>query len=156
MAGISVLNLAIFLLLPLTCFSQTPIQKTSCDTSLWHHVYHQKRLVLKETCKEVLGTVISKKKEDDGDYHIKLRLDKGQAHLLNEKNLTIQDSCLVIEIICANGIKQKNAVECCQGFLNTIPIPKKGQHIKVTGSFVEDKKHGWNEIHPVSSIEVLP
>jgi hypothetical protein len=25
----------------------------------------------------------------------------------------------------------------------------------VTGSFVTDQQHGWNEIHPVSSVEVL-
>ena len=57
-----------------------------CDASLWQHVYHSYRLEVKEECKVVTGTIDFLRKEADGDYHIRLKLDSGQNNLLNEKN----------------------------------------------------------------------
>jgi hypothetical protein len=31
-----------------------------------------------------------------------------------------------------------------------------GRHVTVTGVYVTDMEHGWNEIHPVTSIVVIP
>lgn len=135
--------------------SQNLVEELKCDTSLWQYVYHKNRLVLKEECKTVIGIIVSKKKEKDGDYHFKLKLDEGQEKLLNEKNLIKQDSCLVIEPICVNKVTQANAMDACKGFLNNVVIPNKGQHVKITGSYVLDSKHGWMEIHPVTKIELL-
>ena len=126
-----------------------------CDTILWEHVYHAKRLVVIERCKTVTGVIFSKKKEKDGDIHIRLRLDKGQGKLLNEKNVQQQDSCLVIEPICVNEATQADAKDACVGFVNNVVIPKQGQHVSVTGTYVLDTKHGWAEIHPITKIEVL-
>jgi hypothetical protein len=30
----------------------------------------------------------------------------------------------------------------------------KGKHVEITGAYVTDVEHGWNEIHPVTSIVV--
>lgn len=133
-------------------YSQT---KIPCDSSLWQHIYNNYRLELKEECKTVTGTVLSKRREKDGDYHLRLRVDSGQGNLINEKNLTQQDSCLVIEIICALKITQTDAVDACENYVNNVQIPYVGEHITVTGSYVLDIQHGWMEIHPVTCIGKL-
>ncbi len=130
-------------------------QNIPCDASLWQHVYHKYRLKVIEECKSVTGVVVSLRKEKDGDYHIRLRLDPGQGDLLNEKNIEKQQGCLVIEIICANEVTQQDAIGACSDYVNNVSIPARGQHIKVTGSYVYDSQHGWNEIHPVTGVVVL-
>ncbi len=37
-----------------------------------------------------------------------------------------------------------------------LPIPKLGDHIAIDGPWVLDTNHGWREIHPVDSIQLLP
>jgi len=40
-------------------------------------------------------------------------------------------------------------------FTNHTTIPTIGTHVAITGTFVQEKNHArWNEIHPVSSIQV--
>ncbi|MDB5053027.1 MAG: calcium-binding protein, partial [Bacilli bacterium] len=97
-------------------------------------VYNPQRLEIKEPCKTVTGTVDKVTHEKDGDYHINLKLDPEFADLINDKNVSGEHGNLVVEIIPLDEPK--------------IPAPKKGQHIKVTGSYVLDKHHGWLEIHP--------
>jgi len=132
--------------------AQTPIP---CNSTLWQHVYHSYRLKVIEECKTVTGIVEAKKREKDGDWHIRLRLDDGQEGLLNEKNISEQHGCLVIEIICACEVTQTDAIGSCQGFLNNVKVPEVGEHVSVTGSYVNDGQHGWNEIHPITSIVAL-
>jgi hypothetical protein len=31
----------------------------------------------------------------------------------------------------------------------------KGKHVRITGAYVTDMEHGWNEIHPVTSIALF-
>jgi hypothetical protein len=147
--------LLLFMVLILNYFSYSQKQYP-CDTSLWQHVYHKQRLEVKQECKTVTGYIFSKKKEPDGDIHIKLRLDAGQGDLLNNKNIEKEDSCLVIEPICAGRATQPDAIGSCKDYVNQIEIPKKGQHVRITGSYVLDTKHGWLEIHPITKIEVIP
>ena len=142
----------LFLFLALTGFSQT---KAPCDSSLWQHVYHSYRLKVLEECKTVTGVVEFRRKEQDGDWHIRLKLDSGQDGLLNEKNINEQHGCLVIEIICACEVTQTDAEGACEGFVNGVRVPEVGEHISVTGSYVYDSQHGWREIHPVTKIVVL-
>ena len=123
-----------------------------CDSSQWQHIYHSYRLKVIEQCKTVIGIVDGVRQEKDGDYHIRLRLDSGQESLLNEKNISEQQGCLVIEIVCSCGVTQADAVIACEGFTNKVPVPSIGDHISVTGSYVYDSQHGWREIHPVNSI----
>jgi hypothetical protein len=35
---------------------------------------------------------------------------------------------------------------------NVYTLDVLGKHIRITGPYVTDMEHGWNEIHPVSSI----
>lgn len=136
------------------CASVPSIQ---CSTEFKTHVYHPERLRTIQECKTVTGVVAAIKSEPDGDKHIQLRLDSGQEDLLNDRNKSVQKGCLVLEIICTKTPVQEDAIGPCSGFDNTIFIPAKGDHIKVTGSYINDAEgnHGWNEIHPVTKIEML-
>lgn len=119
------------------------------------NVYHPDRLVLLDLCKTAIGTVQLTRREDDGDWHIQLRLDAGQETLLNAKNASDQAGALVLEIICANTVTQADAVSACASYTNPVPVPAVGARISATGPFVLDTAHGWNEIHPVWSITIL-
>lgn len=123
--------------------------------SVWKHVYHPDRFLVKKQTLTITGIVTKIISEADGDLHIRVKLDSNANTLLNDGNYKYQDSCLVIEIIYAHQPKQTDAVEKSKGYINTIYIPKKGQHIRVTGTYVFDKEHAWNELHPVFRVEVL-
>lgn len=147
------LSLLIILVLNTLTYGQ---KQYPCDSTLWQYIYHSERLIVKEECKTVTGYIVSKKKEPDGDVHIKLRLDPGQNNLLNDRNIMKEDSCLVIEPICAGMVTQPDAIGGCKGYINQLIIPTKGEHVRVTGSYVLDTKHGWFEIHPITKIEIIP
>ena len=138
--------------------SPQSIAQNSCDGSLWKYVYHQNRFTKLADCKTVTGIIMEKVKEADGDYHLQLKLDAGQSNLLNQKNINRQKGNLVLEIICKGTITQADAKTPCKGCPKNIAVPKKGAHVKVTGTYVTDNEsnHGWNEIHPVYDIQVLP
>ncbi len=132
---------------------------TGCDPTLWDHVYHPQRLLVVEKCISVTGTIFHVKKEADGDDHIQLKLDTEYEKLLNDRNKAAQADCLVIEPICEHAVTQPDAKAACQDFHSTLEIPAKGAHVKVLGLYVWDTEnpgHGWMEIHPVSSISVIP
>jgi len=130
-----------------------------CDASLWQHVYHPERLQVLKKCVVVTGVIVHSKEEKDGDRHIQLKLDPQFSDMLNARNKAAQGGNLVIEPICVGAVTQSDAVTACKGFHSKIVIPKPGQRVRVTGSFVldiENPGHGWQEIHPVTSIEVIP
>jgi len=122
---------------------------------LWTHVYNPKRLVVNDSLITVTGTIITKRREPDGDSHINLLLDKGYEYLLNSHNIERQKGCLVCEPVCVYKATQKDAIDAVNGYTNDIKIPKVGTHVKMTGSYILDKQHGWMEIHPVLSIEEI-
>ena len=131
-----------------------------CDTTLWKHVYWSKRLIVKQKCLTVTGTVKTIFNELDGDCHIRIKLDAGQDSLMNSKNFTKQDSCFVIEIVCEHNPKQPGSGYACKGYVNNVTVPTIGEHIKATGVYVKDNgypgyRHGWMEIHPASRIEAI-
>ena len=149
----------------------------ACDSALWERVYDPGRLKLVQSCIEATGIVWgTPTAEGDADYHILIRLDSGQAHLLNQKNYEYKDSCLVAEPVCAvmdprHPGKVKTTLlyrmlyydlpEVCDGYTNNVYIPKNGEHVKVTGPLIIDEgeyavvPHGWREIHPVTKIELI-
>ncbi len=51
---------------------------------------------------------------------------------------------------------QPDAQSACAGYHNPLTIPPPGAHVVVTGPWVLDAPHGWNEIHPLERAEVLP
>jgi hypothetical protein len=129
------------------------VAQGACDTTLWEHVYHPQRLRVIEECKVVEGRIVSLRKEEDGDFHI--RLDVDDKSLLNEHNLTGQHGDLVLEPVCVNEVTQADAVAACRGFTSNVLIPRAGERVRVTGTYVTDLEHGWNEIHPVTQMEIL-
>ena len=106
-------------------------------------VYHPERLHVHARCRVVTGLVTRVKFEDfDGDVHIDLRPD--DLHLVNDGNAAVGGN-LVVEII-----PQDRAL---------VGVPREGDRVTVVGPWVEDRKHGWMEIHPtwlVTPSTILP
>jgi len=127
-----------------------------CDTTLyWKYVYNPERLTVIEKCKTVTGVIEESNADDDGDEHMLLKLDDGQKELLTKMNKKKKQGDLVIEAVCANKVKLKKVSSTCEGYINKIQIPALGTHVRVTGSLVNDSHNGWNEIHPITSLEVI-
>ena len=156
--------------------SPAPGPKLWCDPTLWNHVFNRTRLQIIDNCTSVTGTVISSFEVNDGDQHIQLLPDRQYLKLLNKKNIELQFGSLVIEPICshdptiinnstvldaavdlADGAIENDSIAACRGYVREVNvyIPKVGEHVRVTGSYVLDTLHGWMEIHPVTQIEVI-
>lgn len=125
-----------------------------CQDTLWSHVYHSYRLYVNDSCMSADGTIWSLIYEADGDIHIRLSVDSPFLYMLNAANYSGEYGKLVCEPLCATTCTQTDAIASCAGFTNTVFIPAVGEHVIVTGSFVTDNDHGWNEIHPVSKITI--
>jgi hypothetical protein len=129
------------------------LQADACDSELWKHVYDKERLQVIEECTAVEGRVSDLHRNSDGDLHI--TLDPDSKSVLNLVNLMHGHGKLVVEAICDHAPSAPRAKAACEGFHSQITIPKAGDRVRVTGSYVTDRDNGWNEVHPVSRIEVL-
>lgn len=151
---------------PPTPPSAGPAPATNCDASLQSHVYHPARLIVKQQCLEVSGTIVDAtagkqpdgvRHEADGDTHGWLKPDPEFQNLLNAGNLGAEAGNLVFEIICKFPVTQADAKTACQGFTNQVVIPRVGSHVRIVGTYVQDTFHAqWMEIHPVTSITAIP
>ena len=106
----------------------------------------------------------------DADYHIQMKLDPGQSNLLNARNRSTnrgQHGFFVIEPICQKTPTQNDVGKerVCVRYRQSLPALTQiradlkkhvGTHVEVTGAFITDMEHGWNEIHPITSIRVIP
>lgn len=119
------------------------------------HVYNPSRLHLLSACVSVNGVVDIIRAEKDGDVHILLRLDPGQAKYVNATNVSAENGDLVLEPVCVRAVTQADAVSACAGYVNTLPIPAVGSHVAATGAWVLDSDHGWLELHPVASFSAV-
>ena len=127
-----------------------------CDRSLWAHVYDPARLHILDPCITVTGHVTGIIKEDDGDYHMNIRVDPQFQELLNGSNEKYFKGTLVVEAVCQLPSSYREVISVCKDYSNEIPQPAIGQHVSVAGSYVLDIGHaGWAEIHPVTSIIIL-
>ena len=126
-----------------------------CDKEYWKYVYNPSRLKVIDKCKTVTGIIEESSADEDGDQHMLLKLDNGQEDLLTPKNIKKKQGNLVIEAVCANKTTLAKVGNTCNGYINKIQIPKPGEHVRVTGSLVNDTHNGWNEIHPITKIEIL-
>jgi len=141
-------------------------QATSCNADLWKHVYHPHRLIVKQDCISVTGKIVDATKgkkpdgvrhEGDGDTHGWLKLDPEFENLLNSGNLSDEEGNLVFEIVCKFPVRQADAKTACKGYQADIAIPPVGSHVRIVGTYVQDTFHAqWMEIHPVTSITVVP
>ena len=138
---------------------------TQCDDTLWQHVYHPTRLIVKQPCIAVTGTIVDAtngrepdgvRHEADGDTHGWLKVDTQFQDLLNPGNMTNEGGNLVFEIVCKFSVTQSDAQPACANYQARISIPAVGTHVQIVGSYVRDTNHAqWMEIHPVSSITVV-
>jgi hypothetical protein len=139
---------------------------TQCDASLWNHVYHSQRLIVKQQCMAVTGTFVDAtggrqpdgvRHEKDGDTHGWLQVDSEFQNLLNAGNMSAEGGNLVFEIVCKFPVTQPDAISACQGFKDQVKIPPVGSHVRIVGTYVQDTFHAqWMEIHPVTSITAIP
>lgn len=138
-----------------------------CDDSLWDHVYNPQRLIVKQQCIAVSGTTMDAtngkntdgvRHEADGDTHGWLKLDPAFSNLLNAGNLSDEGGNMVFEIVCKYRVTQADARAACpQTYHNQVQLPPVGSHVRIVGTYVQDTNHAkWMEIHPVTSITVIP
>jgi hypothetical protein len=104
----------------------------------------------------VSGTVTEVRPEDDGDSHVYLALDAPSASALK---LT----ALLGEIVPADkpGCTPGQPPRPPEGTYNygictgaDEADPAVGSHVIITGPYVFDQNHDWNEIHPVWHISL--
>lgn len=129
------------------------LRAENCDASLWNHVYEKERLRVIEPCTAVEGRVVSIHRNSDGDVHI--NLDPENKSVLNVFNLLHGRSELIAEVICDHTATVAAAKAACGAFHSQITIPKAGDRVRVTGSYVSDHGMLWNEVHPITRIEIL-
>jgi Bacterial SH3 domain len=140
---------------------------TGCDVTLWDHVYNPQRLIVKQKCISVTGTIVDAtngrrsdgvRKEADGDTHGWLKVDSQFENLLNPGNMIDEGGNLVYEIVCRFRVSQVDAkVACPLTYHAPVQLPLVGSHVEILGSYVQDTNHAkWMEIHPVSKITLIP
>ncbi|HEX4681578.1 MAG TPA: SH3 domain-containing protein [Gemmatimonadaceae bacterium] len=140
-----------------------------CGDGLWKHVYKPQRLTIHQACVTVTGVIVDPtaknahpkndhvRHEDDGDTHGWVKLDKQFASMLNAGNQSDEEGNLVFELVCHYTVRQADAKSSCVGFTDHTVIPRPGTHVEIKGTFVQDDNHAhWNEIHPVTSLRVIP
>lgn len=138
-----------------------------CGDGLWRHVYRPSRLLVRQDCVTVTGVIVdatahrSRRRADgvrherDGDTHGWLKVDPRFASVINAGNASSEEGNLVFELVCHYEVTQPDAKPACAGFHDRTTIPAVGTHVAITGTLVQERNHGrWNEIHPVSKIEV--
>jgi hypothetical protein len=139
---------------------------SQCDSTLWSHVYHPQRLIVNNQCAEVTGTIVDAtngrepdgvRHEPDGDTHGWLNVDSQFRGLLNAGDLSDEGGNLVFEIVCRFPVDQPDAKAACRGYTDNVKLPPVGSHVRILGTYVQDTFHAkWMEIHPVTSITVIP
>jgi hypothetical protein len=150
-----VLLIAAFIALTYRYRGKAPVKlaASQCDAELWKHVYRPERLKVIEPCTAVEGRVETVHRAIDGDLHIGLQPD--QKSVLNLINVVHAQRRLIAEAVCDHPPGKNEARSACADFTSTIPSPTVGDRVRVTGAYVKDTENGWNEIHPVTRIEVL-
>ena len=144
----------LLLLAKLRYAGKAPVElsASSCDARLWQHVYEKDRLHVIEPCTAVEGRVVSVFESEDGDLHI--ALDPSDKSVLNLMNAAHTGRTLVVEVICHHSSPGESQA-ACGDYHSTVSVPKAGDEVRVTGAYVTDRDNGWNEIHPVTSIDIL-
>jgi hypothetical protein len=145
----------------------TTSQQTSgpprCRSEPLAGVHDPTRLKILQACATFVGTVVSAPKLNPSDRDVTFNAspDPAYASMLNDKNR--KGGALHIEVIpmdqpgCKSGQQITNAegdLGVCSGA--NVVFPPLGAHVRVTGAHVYDSWVGWNEIHPVWKVEILP
>jgi hypothetical protein len=102
-------------------------------------VYHPSRLRVLDPCRHASGRVAEVRHEPDGDLHINVALDRQYRRLLAPGN-SAQHGNLVVEFMARDG--------------GHLPAPHVRDRIALTGAWVDDTLHSWNEFHPVWAVSL--
>jgi hypothetical protein len=155
LVGVLALLIAAFIALKLRYRGTAPVKlsATQCDAGLWKHVYQPERLKVVEPCTAVEGRVVTVHQAVDGDLHV--GLDPDEKSVLNLMNVTHGHRQLIVEAVCDHSPGKTEARAACADFTSTVRSPTVGDHVRALGAYVTDTDNGWNEIHPVTRIEVL-
>ena len=103
-------------------------------------VWGPDRLHVFSRCQIAAGTVTWFHHEPDGDLHVYVALEGPYVGLLNAINQRHERGALLAEFMPRDG--------------GHLPPPSVGDHIRLTGAWVLDTNHGWNELHPVWSVQI--
>lgn len=128
------------------------IDTSGCDPKLWDHVYDPTRLKVMDQCRTVTGIIEESNADADGDQHMLLKLDVPYENMLTKVNRKKKNGYLVIEAVCINKITKAKVGDACKGYVNHVQLPRVGDRVKVTGSYVLDTHNGWAEIHPITRV----
>lgn len=120
------------------------------------HIWSPSRLEIIEPCITVTGILTDVRPILDGDLHIRLRLDPPYEGLLNVANRRRQAGQLVIEPACRWAPWRRNSTGPCKNRGYSLTIPKIGTRVRITGTFVFDRDHAWNELHPIFRLDPFP
>ena len=120
------------------------------------NIWNASRLDVIEPCVTITGVVTAVRPILDGDLHVHLRPDPPFAGLVNEKNIQARGGNLILEPRCAWAMWRRNSTGPCSNRSFPLSIPKIGTRVRVTGTFVFDRDHGWNELHPIFTLDPIP
>jgi hypothetical protein len=136
---------------------------SQCRSDPHAGVHEPTRLKILRACATFVGTVVEAPKlhASDGDVTFKVAPEGADASMLNDMNRS--RGGIHMEIIpmdqpgCTAGqpIKGPEAnLGACTGA--HVLFPPLGARVRVFGAHVYDSWVGWNEIHPVWKVEILP
>lgn len=156
---------------PASCTVRVDEIVQTCDMTLNKFVYDDdnddrlKKYFPGTSCMSMTGTIGASESGDDNpdsDLVVDFRLDPDYTQFLNNFNKAPKpqgnDGFMVVEAICQGSIKLADVKKACAGFPanKKFVLPAPGTHVKITGIVVTDNNHHWNELHPITSIIVLP
>lgn len=118
-------------------------------------VYHPQRLRLLDACITFHGTVLANLSENDGDHHLWIAPDPGYERYLNAANVYHGQRAIVAEIVPACTTEPADSAAAVRCPASTLHPPAAGQRVQVIGPHVLDTVHGWQEVHPVTSIAAI-
>ena len=119
-------------------------QGTYCKQgNVFEYVYDPSRLRIVDTCVTVEGVVATNiEYAEDGDICFDIILDPQYNYMLSIGSIVLRKNKLHIEIVPSDQGK--------------VPVPQKGDYIRVTGVWLVDTDHGsHSEIHPAWHIDIL-
>lgn len=109
----------------------------------------------------------------DGDYHIYVHVDPQYYWMIYYRDSNYVKLCegsgaadtfagdLNVEEVCKGAVTTTGPLgtvetDACINFNDTVYLPNIGEYVQVTGPFIYDTVHCWNELHPVSHMILHP
>jgi hypothetical protein len=140
---------------------KTGTSTDKCNPSLWNFMAlpGPPRFIMLNPCVTVTGNVSVVRFPADGDAVIALSLDKPYSNMVTIGNFNDKmKGGIWVELICQRPMNLTTVepfkIGSCNGYNGPIfTLPKVGDHLKVTGTYILDVREGGHaEIHPTSSL----